>query len=139
MIYLTRRERFSAAHRMYNPSLSDSENLEIYGNCSNPEWHGHNYVLYVTVKGDVDPGLGYLMNLTKLKEIIKEYVLTPLDHRNINTQVDFMKGRMASTENIAIAIWEQLLDPIRKEGALLHSVKIAETENNFIEYFGEDK
>lgn len=136
MIYLTRRERFSSAHRMFNPALSDSENLEIYGQCSNPEWHGHNYVLFVTIRGEVNPEVGYLMNLTRLKEIISKHVITPLDHKNINTQVPFMKGLVASTENIAIAIWDQLYEPIRAEGAELYSVRIAETENNVVEYFG---
>lgn len=136
MIFLTRRERFSAAHRMYNPLLSESENLDIYGQCSNPEWHGHNYILYVTVKGEINPDLGYLMNLIRLKEIIFEFVIKQLDHKNINTQVPFMAGKLASTENIAIAIWNQLSKPIREEGAELHSIRIAETENNFIEYLG---
>jgi 6-pyruvoyltetrahydropterin/6-carboxytetrahydropterin synthase len=138
MIYLTRRERFSAAHRMFNPKLNDAENFELYGQCSNPEWHGHNYVLFVTVRGEVNPELGYLMNLKKLKEIISKYVLEPFDHKNINNQVQFMKGELASTENIAIAIWNQLSEPIKKEGAQLYSIRIAETENNFIEYFGEN-
>lgn len=137
MIYLTRRERFSSAHRMFNPSLSDSENLELYGKCSNPEWHGHNYILFVTIRGEVNPEIGYLLNLTRLKEIISMYVIAPMDHKNINTQVPFMKGLVASTENIAIAIWSQLYEPIRAEGAELFSVKIAETENNSVEYFGD--
>lgn len=137
MIYLTRRERFSSAHRMFNPSLSDSENLELYGKCSNPEWHGHNYILFVTIRGEVNPEIGYLLNLTRLKEIISMYVILPMDHKNINTQVPFMKGLVASTENIAIAIWSQLYEPIRAEGAELFSVKIAETENNSVEYFGD--
>jgi len=137
MIYLTRRERFSSAHRMFNPSLSDSENLELYGKCSNPEWHGHNYILFVTIRGEVNPEIGYLLNLTRLKEIISMFVILPMDHKNINTQVPFMKGLVASTENIAIAIWSQLYEPIRAEGAELFSVKIAETENNSVEYFGD--
>ena len=136
MIYLTRRERFSAAHRMYRPDFSDKENAEIYGLCSNPEWHGHNYELYVTVKGEINKDLGYAINLKKLKKIILENVIEPLDHKNINTQVDFMKGKLASTENIAIAIWEVLEPHIRKEGVELHCVKITETENNYIEYYG---
>ncbi|TFH38211.1 MAG: 6-carboxytetrahydropterin synthase [Bacteroidia bacterium] len=138
MIYLTRRERFSSAHRMFNPSLSDSENLELYGKCSNPEWHGHNYILFVTIRGEVNPEIGYLLNLTRLKEIISMYVILPMDHKNINTQVPFMKGLVASTENIAIAIWSQLYEPIRAEGAELFSVKIEETENNSVEYFGDN-
>jgi len=137
MIYLTRREKFSAAHRMFRPDYTDEQNEEIYGQCSNPEWHGHNYVLYVTVKGEVNPDLGYLMNIKTLQAIIKEQVITGLDHRNLNTQVGFMKDKLASTENIAIAVWEILEPYINKEGAELHCIKIAETENNFIEYFGK--
>ena len=138
MIYLTRRERFSAAHRMFRPDLSDDQNHKLYGQCSNPDWHGHNYILYVTVKGEIDPEIGYLMNLKKLKEIINREVIKKIDHKNLNTQVDFMKNRLASTENIAIAIWEVLDEAIKMEGANLHCVKIAETENNYIEYFGQD-
>jgi len=136
MIYLTRRERFSAAHRMFRPDFSDEKNAEVYGQCSNPEWHGHNYELFVTVKGEINRELGYAMNLKRLKKIIHEYVIEPLDHKNINTQVDFMKDKLASTENIAIAIWEVLESQIRKEGVELHCVKITETENNYIEYYG---
>jgi len=137
MIYLTRRERFSAAHRMYKAELSDEENYKLFGQCSNPEWHGHNYILYVTVRGELKEDDGYLMNLKKLKEIISIYILEPLDHKNLNTQVAFMKGKLASTENIAIAIWDQLESKIKNEGAELYCVKIAETENNFIEYYGK--
>ncbi len=137
MIYLTRRERFSAAHRMFNSELSDDENLELYGLCSNPEWHGHNYVLYVTVKGEMNPELGYVMNLKRLKDIIKDNIISKLDHRNLNTQVDFLSDKMISTESIALAIWKELNDIINAEGARLHCIKIEETENNYIEYFGE--
>ena len=136
MVYLTRRERFSAAHRMFRPNFSDAKNAEVYGQCSNPEWHGHNYELFVTIKGEMNKELGYAMDLTRLKKIIHEYVIGPLDHKNINTQVDFMKDRLASTENIAIAIWEVLEPQIRKEGVELHCIKITETENNCIEYYG---
>ncbi len=136
MIYLTRRESFCAAHRMFSQKLTDEQNLGLYGQCSNPNWHGHNYTLFVTIKGDPDPELGYLMNLSKLKEIIRKYVIEPVDHMNINTQVGFMKGKIASTENLAVAIWEVLEGEIRNEGAELHCIKIAETENNYIEYYG---
>jgi len=121
---------------MFNPDLSDDRNNELYGLCSNPEWHGHNYILFVTIKGEIDPSLGYLLNLSKLKGIINKYVIEPLDHKNLNTQVDFLKGMMASTENMAVAIWKVLEHPIRKEGAELHCIKLAETENNYIEYYG---
>lgn len=136
MIYLTRRERFSAAHRMYRDDFSDEKNEEVYGQCSNPGWHGHNYELYVTIRGEINNELGYLMNLKRLKEIIREHVILPLDHMNINTQVEFMKGKLASTENIAIAIWEILEPQLRKEGVELYRVRITETENNFVEYYG---
>ena len=136
MIYLTRRERFSAAHRMFRPGLSDEENMKLYGKCSNPLWHGHNYVLKVTVKGETDPGIGYFMNATRLKEIINEKVIVKLDHRNMNLETDFMAGRIATTENLAMAIWDELEVPLAAEGALLHCVRVEETENNYVEYYG---
>jgi len=136
IVHITRRERFSAAHRIYRPDWSDEHNLEIFGLCSNPNWHGHNYVLWVTVKGPVDPETGFVTNLKDLSKITKEHVVSKFDHRNINLEVDFMKDKLATTENLAIAIWEQLEEPVKKLGILLHSVKIEETENNFAEYFG---
>jgi 6-pyruvoyltetrahydropterin/6-carboxytetrahydropterin synthase len=136
MIYLTRRERFSSAHRMFRQSLSDEENLNVYGKCSNPLWHGHNYVLKVTVKGEPDPEVGYFMNATRLKEIINEKVIEKLDHKNMNVETDFMAGKVATTENLAIAIWDELRAPLEAEGALLHCIRVEETENNFIEYYG---
>ncbi len=136
MIYLTRRERFSAAHRMFRPGLSDEDNLKIYGKCSNPNWHGHNYVLKVTVRGEIDPDTGYFMNATRLKEIINERVIEKLDHRNMNTETDFMAGKIATTENLAVAVWDELKSPLEAEGVTLHCVRIEETENNFIEYYG---
>jgi len=136
MIYLTRRERFSSAHRMYREEWSDEENFRVFGKCSNPLWHGHNYVLYVTVKGELDHLAGYVMNSVRLKEIILEKVISKLDHRNMNLETDFMSGKIATTENLAIGIWNALREDIEKEGAILHCVKIEETENNFIEYYG---
>ncbi len=136
MIYITRRERFNAAHRLFKPEYSDEKNLEVFGKCSNPNWHGHNYTLYVTVKGDVNPNTGFLVNLKDLSALIEKQVLEKLDHRNINLEVDFMAGKLASTENLAIGIWNELKEPISILGASLHSVKICETENNFAEYFG---
>jgi len=136
MIYLTRRERFSSAHRMFRQDLSDDENLRIYGKCSNPLWHGHNYVLKVTVKGEPDTEVGYFMNATRLKEIINERVIAKLDHKNMNVETDFMAGKVATTENLAIAIWDELSAPLAAEGALLHCIRVEETENNFIEYYG---
>lgn len=136
LAHLTRRERFSAAHRLFKPELSDAENFELFGQCSHPNWHGHNYELFVTIKGEVNPSLGYVVNLKKVSEIIREKVISKLDHRNINVDVDFMQGILATTENLAIAIWKELEKPIRETGAELHCVKIKETENNFVEYYG---
>jgi 6-pyruvoyltetrahydropterin/6-carboxytetrahydropterin synthase len=136
MLYLTRRETFNAGHRLFRQDWSDEENSRVYGKCSNPHWHGHNYVLYVTVKGDLNPETGFVINLKVLSRVIREHVTEKIDHMNINTQVDFMKGRLASTEHLAMAIWD-VLDPyIMKLGIELHCVKIVETENNYIEYYG---
>ena len=136
MVYITRKEHFNSAHRLFRPEYSDEENLRVFGKCSNPLWHGHNYVLLVTVKGEPDPETGFVMDLKVLSRLIDENVLQKLDHKNINLEVDFMNGKLASTENIAIGIWEQLEPGIRSEGALLHSVRLEETENNSVEYFG---
>lgn len=136
MIYLTRRERFSSAHRMFREEWSDEENSRVYGKCSNPSWHGHNYTLYVTVKGALNQSLGFVMNSTRLKEIIQEKIIIKLDHKNMNLETDFMAGRVATTENLAISIWNELDGCIKAEGAMLHCIKIEETENNFIEYYG---
>ena len=137
MIFLTRKERFSAAHRMYKPEWSDEENQKVFGKCSNPNWHGHNYVLYITVKGDQSSSLGFVINMNILKQIIKEKVIEKVDHKNLNLDVDFMKGLITTTENLAIAIWNELQSPVEKGGAKLHCVKIEETENNSIEYYGK--
>ena len=99
MIFITRRERFNAAHRLFHPDYSDEKNFEVFGKCSNPNWHGHNYELFVTVKGEVDPETGFLVNLKTLSSIIKEKIIYKIDHKNINLEVDFMKGKLASTEN----------------------------------------
>jgi 6-pyruvoyltetrahydropterin/6-carboxytetrahydropterin synthase len=136
MIYITRRERFNAAHRLFRSDYSDEKNAEVFGKCSNPLWHGHNYELFVTVKGEVDPETGFLLNLKTLSEIIETLVISKLDHKNVNLQVDFMKDKLASTENLAIGIWNELATPIRELGAELHCIKLCETENNFVEYFG---
>ena len=139
MVFLTRRERFNAAHRLYREDYSDEKNLELFGKCSNPHWHGHNYELFVTVCGKVQPDTGFVINLKILSEIVNTYVIEKLDHRNINLEVDFMKGKLASTENIAIGIWNQLEPQINLLSADLHCIKLCETENNYVEYFGEQK
>lgn len=137
LVYLTRRERFNAAHRMFRPDWSDEKNLEVYGKCSNPLWHGHNYALFVTVKGKINPETGYVVNLSDLSKIIKSEIIEKLDHKNINLEVDFMKEKVVSAENLAIAIWYQLLKPVSNLGIQLHCIKIEETENNYVEYYGK--
>lgn len=136
MVFVTRRERFNAAHKLHIPTWSDEKNMEVFGKCSNPNWHGHNYELYVTVKGNPDPVTGFVMDLKRLSVLIKEKVINKLDHKNINLDVDFMSGKMPSTEVLAQAIWEQLANEISAAGGHLHSIKLYETENNFVEYFG---
>lgn len=136
MIHITRRERFNAAHRLFRPDFTDEQNLEVFGKCSNPNWHGHNYELFVTVKGEVNPQTGFLINLKDLSRIVRERITDKLDHRNINLEVDFMQGRFASTESLAMAIWEQLDAPVKALGAELHCIRLHESENNFVEYYG---
>ncbi|MGD9976927.1 MAG: 6-pyruvoyl tetrahydropterin synthase family protein [Bacteroidales bacterium] len=134
--YVTRRERFSAAHRLFRKDFSDEENYETFGNCSHENWHGHNFELFVTIKGEVNPDMGFVVNLKTISKLIKTLVIDKLDHKNINVDVDFMKGKLASTENLAISIWNELEQPIKRLNAELHRVKINETENNSVEYYG---
>ncbi|SEN80823.1 6-pyruvoyltetrahydropterin/6-carboxytetrahydropterin synthase [bacterium A37T11] len=137
MIYITRRERFNAAHRLYRTDWSLEENERVFGKCSNPNWHGHNYELYVTIKGEVNPETGFVMDLKVLKDTILHEVIDKLDHRNVNMDVDFMKGKMASTEVLAMEIFKQLQPHIQRHHAQLHSIRLHETENNYVEYLGE--
>lgn len=137
MIYITRRERFNAAHKLFREEWSDEQNKEIFGKCSNPNWHGHNYELFVTVKGEINPETGFVIDLKELKSIITLYVTSELDHKNINLDVSFMKGKMASTEVLAVTIFDRLKIYVEEQGAQLHAIKLCETENNFVEYFGE--
>ena len=136
-IYLTRRERFNAAHRMFRPDWSDEKNREVYGKCSNPLWHGHNYILFVTVKGEISAETGYVVNLSDLSQLIRTEIIDKLDHRNINLEVDFMKNKVVSSENLAVEIWRTLNPHIINLGIALHCIKIEETENNYVEYYGE--
>jgi 6-pyruvoyltetrahydropterin/6-carboxytetrahydropterin synthase len=136
MIYITRKEHFNAAHKLFNPTWSDEKNNEVFGKCANPNWHGHNYYLYVTVKGEVRPDTGYTVNLKELSSLIRARITDKLDHKNLNLDVDFMKDRMPTTENVAIAIWEQLEEGVKALGGNLHCVKLCETDNNYVEYFG---
>jgi 6-pyruvoyltetrahydropterin/6-carboxytetrahydropterin synthase len=123
---------------MFRKDWTDEKNLEVFGQCSNPNWHGHNYDLFVTVKGELNKETGLVVNLKDLSRIIKKQVIQKLDHKNINLEVDFMHGVNASTENLVIKIWDELKPKIEKLGVALHCVKIMETENNYIEYFGEN-
>jgi 6-pyruvoyltetrahydropterin/6-carboxytetrahydropterin synthase len=132
-----RRERFNAAHKLYREDWSAEENERIFGNCSNPNWHGHNYDLFVTVKGHINPETGFLIDLKVMKDIIIREVIDKLDHKNVNLDVDFMKDKMASTEVIAVEIFNILKPLFEKENVILHVVRLHETENNYVEYFGE--
>jgi 6-pyruvoyltetrahydropterin/6-carboxytetrahydropterin synthase len=136
MIYITRKASFNAAHKLSRQDWSDDKNRAVFGKCSNPNWHGHNYELFVTVKGEVNPETGFLVDLKWLKDIMNIHVVDKIDHMNLNLDVDFMAGKLASTENLAIAIWDILLPHIEAANASLHCIKIYETENNYVEYFG---
>lgn len=136
MIFITRRERFNAAHKLYNEKWSSEKNTEVFGKCANANWHGHNFDLIVTVKGEVNPDTGFVINLKDLSTLIRRRVIDKLDHTNLNLDVDFMLGIMPSTENLAIEIWRQLDGEIAALGAALHCIKLVETENNYVEYFG---
>ncbi len=136
MIFITRRERFNAAHKLYREDWSVEKNTDTFGKCANPNWHGHNYELFVTIKGGINPETGFVIDLKDLKKIIIANVIDPLDHKNINLDVDFMKGKLASTEILAVEIWNQLEQPIKQLGVALHRIKLFETENNYVEYFG---
>jgi 6-pyruvoyltetrahydropterin/6-carboxytetrahydropterin synthase len=139
MIYISRQEHFNAAHKLYNPSWSEEKNREVFGPCANANWHGHNFDLIVTVCGKPSPETGFVVDLKKLSKLIRSEVIEKLDHKNLNVDVDFMKGKMASTEILAMEIWK-ILDPKIKaisEGRL-YSIKLYETPRNYVEYFGEE-
>ncbi|MBS1555201.1 MAG: 6-carboxytetrahydropterin synthase [Bacteroidetes bacterium] len=139
MIYVSRKEHFNAAHKLYNPQWSKEKNVEVFGPCANENWHGHNFELITTVAGMPDPDTGFVVDLKKLSILIRAEVIDKLDHKNLNLDVDFMKDKMASTEILAIEIWK-ILEPkisrISKFGKL-YSIKLYETPRNFVEYFGE--
>jgi len=135
-IYITRRETFNAAHKLWNPEWSQEKNDEVFGKCANKNWHGHNFQLYVTVKGIPNADTGFVINLKTLSAIVREKVVEALDHKNLNLDVPFLHGIMASTENVAIVIWDLIVEDIRSNGGELAKIKLIETENNFVEYFG---
>jgi 6-pyruvoyltetrahydropterin/6-carboxytetrahydropterin synthase len=135
-VYITRRETFNAAHKLWNEKWSEEKNEEVFGRCANHNWHGHNFTLYVTVKGLPNPDTGFVMNLKDLSQIVKNEIVEALDHKNLNIDVPFLKDILPSTENLVIAIWERLLAPVAKAGGELAKLKLVETENNYVEYYG---
>lgn len=139
MFYITRRERFSAAHKLWNPDLSTEENEAIFDKCSWPNFHGHNYILYVTVAGDIDPKSGYVMDAKQLKKIIYEKIIDKVDHKNLNVDVDFLKGKVTSSENLLASFWDELESEINNERRKLYKLRIHETENNITEYYGPNR
>jgi 6-pyruvoyltetrahydropterin/6-carboxytetrahydropterin synthase len=139
MIYVSRKEHFNAAHKLYNPAWSKERNLEVFGPCANENWHGHNFELIVTVAGHPDPDTGFVIDLKKLSTLIRNEVTEKLDHKNLNLDVDFMMGKLASCETLIIEIWRILapqISSISKFGKL-HSIRLYETPRNYVDYFGE--
>jgi 6-pyruvoyltetrahydropterin/6-carboxytetrahydropterin synthase len=139
MIYVSRKEHFNAAHKLYNPAWSVEKNKEVFGPCANENWHGHNYELIITVKGQPDPDTGFVIDLKKLSDLIRNEVTEKVDHKNLNLDVDFMKGKMASTEILAMEFWKILfpkISSISKFGKL-HCIRLYETPRNFVDYYGE--
>ncbi len=137
MTFVTRRAHFNAAHRLHNPDKSDNWNRETFGKCNLPNWHGHNYIIEVTVTGEPDPETGYIIDLSKLKAIIKEKILDPCDHKNLNLDVDFLQGIIPTTENLVRAFFEQLRPDVEaacSNDGKLYKVKLYETERNIAEY-----
>ncbi|MBL7926305.1 MAG: 6-carboxytetrahydropterin synthase [Bacteroidia bacterium] len=136
MIYVTRKEHFNAAHKVYRPDWTDEKNQAVFGKCANPNWHGHNYDLFVTVKGMPSAETGFVMDIKQLSNLINDEVIKHIDHKNLNLDVPFLKDKIPSTENLAIAIWQRLFDKIAQHNCTLHAIKLYETERNFVEYFG---
>jgi 6-pyruvoyltetrahydropterin/6-carboxytetrahydropterin synthase len=136
MVYLTRRERFNAAHKLWVAAWSDEQNLAVFGKCANRNWHGHNYDLFVTVKGQPDPVTGFIIDVKELSDIIKRVIVDKVDHSNLNLDVDFIPaGMQPTTENLVMLFWKQLEPHL--QGCRLHAIKLYETENIYAEYFGE--
>ncbi len=136
-VFITRQVHFNSAHRLYNPEKSLAWNQEQYGLCTNPHWHGHNYVLEVTVRGQPDPETGYIVDLGHLKRILHRAVVDKCDHRNLNDEVGFLRGLIPSTENLVIAFWNEIA-PHLPSAARLHRVRLFETPRNFADYYGPD-
>ena len=137
MVHVTRVESFNAAHKLWNENWSEEKNAEIFGKCSNKNFHGHNYELHVTVKGEVNPETGFVINAKELGDIMKKNVVDLADHLNLNIDVAFMEGKLTSAENFAIGIWNQLEEEVKKIGAQMHCVKLIETPRIYVEYYGQ--
>jgi 6-pyruvoyltetrahydropterin/6-carboxytetrahydropterin synthase len=135
-VYITRKEHFNAAHKLWRSDWTDEKNSEVFGKCSNKNWHGHNYDLFVTVKGVPSPETGFVINLKDLSVLLKKLVIDELDHKNLNLDVTFMKDKLTSTENLVIEIWDIIEEPVRAIGGELCHIKLYETENNFVDYYG---
>lgn len=136
MVYITRIEHFNAAHKLFNPAWSREKNEEVFGKCANENWHGHNFELFVTLKGDPDPDTGFVYDVKKLSIIVKKQVIDKLDHKNLNVDVDFMQGKLCSIENLVIGIWNELV-PHLPPSVQLHCLKLSETPRIYVEYYGE--
>lgn len=140
MVYITKQVHFCAAHKLYNSKWSEEKNEEVFGPCANKNWHGHNFDLFVTIKGDLDPDTGFVMNFKDLKEIVKEEVLEAVDHKNLNLDVPFMRDKLTSCENLIIEFWKILFPLVAKESegrASLHALKLYETPTSYAEYYGD--
>jgi 6-pyruvoyltetrahydropterin/6-carboxytetrahydropterin synthase len=135
IVRATRRVHFSAAHRLFRPDWSDERNAEVFGDCSNPNWHGHNYELEVTVEGPVDPETGFVMDLKVLKDVLEDRVVRDVDHKNLNNEVAWLEGTNPSTENLAVAVWDRIADGL-PDGVCLAKVTVHETPRNSVEYLG---
>ena len=136
MVHITRRERFSAAHKLWSSELNTEENIIEYGKCANEYFHGHNYQIFVTVKGQLKPRIGYVMDMKKLSQLIKSEIIDLVDHKNLNVDVAFLKGVNPTTENLLVSFWDRLAPEISKYDCELHKIKLVETENNYGEYYG---
>ena len=134
-VRVTRRVHFASAHRLGRPEWGDAENERVFGLCSNPNWHGHNYELDVTVEGEVDPETGFVMDLKQLRDLVERRVVQDVDHRNLNLDVGWMEGLNPTTENLVVAIWDRLVDAV-PDGAELVRLVLWETPRNYVEYSG---
>ncbi|MGB0429109.1 MAG: 6-pyruvoyl trahydropterin synthase family protein [Bacteroidia bacterium] len=137
MVYITRRETFNAAHRLYREDWTDEQNEKVFGKCANKYFHGHNFQLFVTVKGKPNDKTGFIIDLKVLSKIVKKNIVDIVDHSNLNVDVPFLKGKMPSIENMVIEFWKIIDQELASFDCQLHYLKLIETENNFVEYYGE--